>query len=125
MVTFHSFCLTCLAFGFGVRMMGPFFVIGFYLLLALHVYAYFTVILTVLKKRLGPEFGILWVAIGLILVYNISYNHFFATIIKPGGPSDLKVTISISFDDDIENRAGQERSQAKRGKEGFSSRGTR
>ena len=71
--------------------MGPFFVVGFYLLLALHVYAYFTVTLTVLKKRLGVEFGIIWVAIGLIIVYNIAYNHFFATIIKPGGPSDLKV----------------------------------
>ena len=80
-----------LAFGFGLRLLGPLFVIGFYLLLGLHVYAYFTVILTVLKKRLGPEFGIVWVAIGLIIVYNISYNHFFATIIKPGGPSDLKV----------------------------------
>ena len=125
MVTFHSLCLTCLAFGFGVRMMGPFFVIGFYLLLALHVYAYFTVILTVLKKRLGPEFGILWVAIGLILVYNITYNHFFATIIKPGGPSDLKVTTLISFNLNIENRVGQERSEAERSKERFSSRGTR
>lgn len=71
--------------------MGPFFVIGFYVLVALHVYAYFTVVLTVLKKRLGVEFGIIWVAIGLIIVYNIAYNHFFATIIKPGGPSDLKV----------------------------------
>ncbi len=105
--------------------MGPFFVIGFYLLLALHVYAYFTVILTVLKKRLGPEFGILWVAIGLILVYNITYNHFFATIIKPGGPSDLKVTTLISFNLNIENRVGQERSEAERSKERFSSRGTR
>jgi hypothetical protein len=80
-----------LVFGFGVRLMGPLFVIGFYLLLGLHVYAYFTVVLTVLKKRLGGEFGLVWVGIGLIIVYNISYNHFFATIIKPGGPSDLKV----------------------------------
>lgn len=77
--------------------MGPFFVIGFYVLVALHVYAYFTVVLTVLKKRLGVEFGIVWVAIGLIIVYNIAYNHFFATIIKPGGPSDLKVRYSLKI----------------------------
>lgn len=97
-----------IVFGFGVRLMGPFFVIGFYFLLGLHVYAYFTVILTVLKKRLGVEFGIVWVAIGLIIVYNIAYNHFFATIIKPGGPSDLKVRYwakDILF---LENRVGQE-----------------
>jgi len=33
-----------------------------------------------------------WVAIGLVIVYNIAYNHFFATVIKPGGPADLKVS---------------------------------
>ena len=89
--------------------MGPFFVIGFYVLLGMHVYAYFTVILTVLKKRLGVEFGIIWVAIGLILVYNIAYNHFFATIIKPGGPGDLKVTYQTKDIIIVENRASQER----------------
>lgn len=72
--------------------MGPLFVVGFYLLLGLHVYAYFTVILTVLRKRLGTAFGLTWVAIGLALVYNIAYNHLFATIVKPGGPADLKVS---------------------------------
>ena len=74
-----------------VRMMGPMFVIGFYLLLGLHVYSYFTVVLTVLRKRLGVPFGMVWIAIGLVIVYNIAYNHFFATVIKPGGPADLKV----------------------------------
>jgi hypothetical protein len=97
-----------IVFGFGVRLMGPFFVIGFYFLLGLHVYAYFTVILTVLKKRLGVEFGIVWVAIGLIIVYNIAYNHFFATIIKPGGPSDLKVRYRAKDILFLENRVGQE-----------------
>ncbi len=71
--------------------MGPFFVLGFYALLALHVYAYFDVVLFVLKRRLGTPFGLLWVAIGLVIVYNVAYNHFFATFIKPGGPADLKV----------------------------------
>lgn len=77
-------------FGLGVRLLGPFFVIAFYCLLALHVYAFFTVILFVLRKRLGTAFGLTWVAIGLALVYNICYNHFFAMLIKPGGPADLK-----------------------------------
>lgn len=75
----------------GVRVLGPLFVLGFYALLGLHVYAYFTVILLVLKKRLGVMFGMIWVAIGLSLVYNIAYNHFFATFLKPGSPIDLKV----------------------------------
>lgn len=73
--------------------MGPFCVIGFYALLGLHVYAYFEVPIYVLKSRLGTPFGILWCAIGLALVYNVAYNHFFATVIKPGGPSDLKVLL--------------------------------
>jgi hypothetical protein len=92
-IIFGDLISNFIAFGLGVRLMGPLFVLGFYILLALHVYAFFAVILTVLRKRLGTEFGIIWVAIGLILVYNIAYNHFFATIIKPGGPEDLKVII--------------------------------
>ena len=71
--------------------MGPFFVIGLYALVAMHVYAYFTVVLFVLRKRLGTAFGLTWVAIGLSIVYNVVYNHFFAMVIKPGGPADLKV----------------------------------
>lgn len=74
-----------------MRIMGPLFVLGFYGLLGLHIYGYFTVILFVLKKRLGTLFGLVWVAIGLTLVYNISYNHLLATLIKPGSPTDLKV----------------------------------
>ena len=66
--------------------------LGFYALMGIHVYAYFTVVLYVLRKRLGTIFGLIWVAIGLSLVYNISWNHFFATFLKPGSPSDLKVS---------------------------------
>ena len=80
----------------GVRILGPLFVLGFYALLGLHTYAYFNVVILVLKKRLGVTFGMIWVAIGLMLVYNIAYNHFFATFIKPGSPLDLKVK---SFND--------------------------
>jgi len=66
---------------------------GFYALLGLHVYGYFIVIMNVLKKRLGTTFGLIWVAIGLALLYNIIYNHFFATVIKAGSPQDLKVRL--------------------------------
>ena len=79
-----------------MRILGPLFVTGFYFLVGYHVYSYFTVVLYVMKKRLGVEFGLIWVAIGLVIVYNVAYNHFFATFIKPGGPADLKVK-SIQF----------------------------
>jgi hypothetical protein len=75
-----------------MRLTGPLFVIGFYVLLGMNIHAYFSVILLVIKKRLGQAFGLMWVAIGLSLVYNIVYNHFFATFIKPGSPKDLKVS---------------------------------
>jgi len=44
----------------------------------------------VLKKRLGVFFGLVWISIGLSLLYNIVFNHFFAMIIKPGSPKDLE-----------------------------------
>ena len=78
-----------------MRVIGPLFVIGFYALIGLHVYAYFTVVLVILRKRLGTLFGLTWVAIGLSILYNLVYNHLFATLIKPGGPSDLKVPTMI------------------------------
>jgi hypothetical protein len=42
-----------------------------------------------LKKRLGVTFGLIWIGIGLSLLYNIIFNHFMAMIIKPGGPKEL------------------------------------
>lgn len=74
-----------------MRIIGPLFVVAFYGLLGLHVHGFFNVVLVVLKKRLGTVFGLLWVAIGLSLLYNITFNHFCATFIKPGGPANLKV----------------------------------
>ena len=77
--------------GLLMRLIGPLFVIFFYAMLSIHVYTHLTVVLFVLKKRLGVLFGLIWVAIGVSLLYNIVYNHFFAMIVKPGGPKDLKV----------------------------------
>ena len=77
--------------GFAMRMMGPLFVLGFYILASLHVYSWFTVVLFVLKKRVGVQFGLIWGSIGLVLLYNVLYNHLFASLVKPGSPKDLKV----------------------------------
>jgi hypothetical protein len=71
--------------------MGPLFVLGFYGLLGMHVYGYFIVVMNVIKRRLGTMFGLIWIAIGLSLLYNIIFNHFFACFIKAGSPQDLKV----------------------------------
>jgi hypothetical protein len=66
-------------------------------MLAVHVYAYTEVILFVLKKRLGVTFGLIWVSIGIALLYNIVFNHLSATLIKAGSPLDLKVTTASSL----------------------------
>jgi len=58
-------------------------------ILGLHAYGFFTVIAKVIKKRLGVFFGLVWVSIGISLFYNIVVNHFWAMVIKPGGPRDL------------------------------------
>lgn len=70
--------------------LGYFLTIGLYVIISVHLYAYFHVIGMLLKKRLGVKFGLLWIAIGLILLYNIVFNHFFAMVIKPGSPQDMR-----------------------------------
>jgi hypothetical protein len=77
-------------FGFGIRLLGPLFLLAFYGLVGLHVYAFFAVILFVLKKRLGTLFGLTWVGIGLCILYNVCFNHALAAFIKPGSPTDLR-----------------------------------
>ncbi len=64
--------------------------LSFYALVVVHLYAYCEVILVVLRRRLGVSFGLLWVGIGVGILYNVIYNHFFAMVIKPGSPNDLK-----------------------------------
>jgi|LauGreDrversion4_2_1035121.scaffolds.fasta_scaffold426713_2 hypothetical protein len=78
-----------------MRLTGPWFVIAVYVMLLMHLYAHFSVTLCLLKKSLGNTFGLIWVAIGAMLFYNIVYNHFFAMIVKPGGPKDLKVNLNV------------------------------
>ena len=69
-----------------MQVLGMLLVLGTYFILGMHCYAYTTVILLVLKKRLGVFFGLVWVAIGICLLYNIVFNHFWATVVRPGGP---------------------------------------
>ena len=69
--------------------LGLVLVTGLYFLVGLHFFAYITIIAPLLKKRFGTGLGLTWTAVGLILVYNIVYNHFFAMFLKPGSPSDL------------------------------------
>lgn len=73
-------------------MMGPGFCIGLYYLIWLHFEAFIFIITKVLNKRLGTGFALVWIGIGLVLVFNIVWNHFLAMIIKPGGPYDLAKT---------------------------------
>jgi hypothetical protein len=73
-----------------------------YFVIVLHVVGFFQVIATVLKKRLGVFFGLIWVSIGISLLYNIVFNHFWAMVIKPGGPKDLKYNEKIRKE--IKNR---------------------
>lgn len=72
-----------------MRFVGILFVTLVSSLLVLHVHGFFTVILRVVKKRLGATFGLTWVAIGITLFYNIVFNYFWAIVVKPGGPKEL------------------------------------
>lgn len=87
----HPILFSNIGTGLLMRVTGPIFIITFYALLMIHIYAHFAVSLSVLKKRLGNLFGLLWVAIGAAIFYNLLYNHFFAMVVKPGSPKDLKV----------------------------------
>lgn len=77
-------------FGLTMKTLGLGLGIGLYVLLGLHVHAFFLVIAPVLKKRLGTKLGLTWCAIGLCLLYNIAFNHFFAMTVRPGNPKDLE-----------------------------------
>ena len=78
------------SFTLGMRMMGLAMSAGLYVLVSIHVYAYFTCLPTMLQRRLGDGYTLIWMGIGLALVYNICYNHFFAMMIKPGSIQDVK-----------------------------------
>lgn len=76
-------------YSLSMQTLGLFLCLSVYVLLSIHIYAFFAVIARVLKNRLGVVFGLVWISIGMSLVYNLVFNHFWSMIIKPGGPRDL------------------------------------
>ena len=81
------------------------------MLLSVHIYAFFAVIARVLKRRLGVFFGLVWIAIGMSVVYNLVFNHFWSMIIKPGGPRDLKENEQLRKE--VKNREGRKAARVK------------
>ena len=69
-----------------MRFLGWALALALYGLLYFHTHIFFTVIAAVMKKRLGVTFGLVWMGIGLCILYNIIWNHFLAMVIKPGSP---------------------------------------
>ena len=76
---------------FGMSIVSVALVLGLYALIGTHFYAYITILCPLLRSRLGEQMGMLWVTVGLCLLYNILFNHFWAMVIKPGGPKDQKM----------------------------------
>ena len=72
-----------------MRILGLVLGFGIYILIGMHAYAFFTCVAPLLRKRLGVPFGLLWVAIGFTILYNLLFNHLMAMIIKPGNSKDL------------------------------------
>jgi len=83
--------MTCYreCYSVSMQVVGLVFCAVTYIILSVHVYAFFAVIAMVIKKRLGVFFGLVWISIGIALLYNIIFNHFWAMVIKPGSPKDL------------------------------------
>lgn len=73
----------------GCNLVGCLMVLALYGLIGMHFYAFIYVVCPLMKARLGTEMGMVWVAVGLIILYNILFNHFWAMAIKPGSPKDL------------------------------------
>jgi hypothetical protein len=48
-----------------------------------------------LKRRLGIQFALVWIGIGLALLYNIVHNHVLAVMVKPGSPGDIKIVEAL------------------------------
>ena len=62
--------------------------LGLYALIGFHFYAFIVVVCPLIKLRLGTEMGLTWIAVGLAILYNIVFNHFWAMVIKPGSSKD-------------------------------------
>lgn len=79
-------------FTFVIKLSGPGFCVAMYYLMWRHTYVYLTIICKVLRKRLGVTFGMIWTTIGVVITFNVVFNHLMAMFIKPGSPKDLLVS---------------------------------
>ena len=55
------------------------------------LFAFIAYIINPLIKVIGIVYTLSWGCIGLILVYNIVFNHFLSMVIKPGGPKEMRI----------------------------------
>lgn len=78
--------------GLSMRIAGPAFVLGFYYLMLYHTWVFLTIIATVLRSRVGTNFAVVWTLIGIVITYNVVWNHMLAMCLKPGSPKDLIVS---------------------------------
>ena len=78
---------------------GPFFMhlfgtclcIALWVLMLLQFYITAFLLAPLIHKRFGTQLGLVWMAVGLILLYNTLYNHFLAMVIRPGNVKDLRM----------------------------------
>ncbi len=70
-------------------MIGWMLIFTFYILIGVHFQAFFAVVMPLIKRRLGTYLGLIWIAVGFALLYNVVYNHILAILVKPGSPKDL------------------------------------
>ena len=84
--------MSLLVIGWIMRIVGPCFCVGFYYLMVKHTWVFLTIICPVLRKRLGIGFGLVWTLIGVVITYNVVWNHMLAMCLKPGSPKDLIVS---------------------------------
>jgi len=75
----------------GCGLLSLLFILGLYALFCVHVYAFVVVICPLIKSRFGIKLGLLWIIVGLTIIYGIVFNHFWAMILKPGSSKDQKV----------------------------------
>jgi palmitoyltransferase len=78
-----------------LRIFGICLVLGIYILLVLHCYAALVYLSPGLFKRIGTGLTLFWEAVGMILLYNIVFNHLLAILIKPGSCRDLRIVENL------------------------------
>ena len=72
------------------------------MVIGLHLWGFLGVIAFLIRKKLGVFFGLTWIGIGICLLYNIVFNHFWACYIRPGGPKELMIDEKIRLE--VKNR---------------------